>query len=143
MKRFTILAYIATTTFILLSMSCNSRDEDAAEERAVQFAQNYFNLRFKQAASFCTKDSEKWIKYRAANIRQEDIDVVNAQSDTAVCNIEDVSGDDNSATVTISVNNFLRSDSIGKEGHMCKEAKYSVAMQKVGDTWLVHLEQPL
>ena len=101
----TFLAVGLTLAFVS-TVSCSGNDEDTAEKRALQFAQNYFNLRYRQAASLCTKGSEKWIEYRAANIRQEDLDVLNAQADSAYCDIDDVSDDDDSATATIVVKNL-------------------------------------
>ena len=126
----TFLAVGLTLAFVS-TVSCSGNDEDTAEKRALQFAQNYFNLRYRQAASLCTKGSEKWIEYRAANIRQEDLDVLNAQDD------------DDSATATIVVKNFLRCDSIGKKGYMCNEATYKVEMRKVDEKWMIDLKSPL
>ena len=133
----TFLAVGLTLAFVS-TVSCSG-----TEKRALQFAQNYFNLRYRQAASLCTKGSEKWIEYRAANIRQEDLDVLNAQADSAYCDIDDVSDDDDSATATIVVKNFLRCDSIGKKGYMCNEATYKVEMRKVDEKWMIDLKSPL
>lgn len=138
----TFLAAGLTLAFVS-TVSCSGNDEDTAEKRALQFAQNYFNLRYRQAASLCTKGSEKWIEYRAANIRQEDLDVLNAQADSAYCDIDNVSDDDDSATATIVVKNFLRCDSIGKKGYMCNEATYKVEMRKVDEKWMIDLKSPL
>lgn len=131
------------TVALSSTLSCSRNDEDTAEKRALRFAQNYFNLRYRQAATLCTEGSAKWIEYRAANIRQEDLDVLNAQSDSASCDIDDITDDADSATATIIVRNFLRCDSIGKKGTMCKEAKYKVEMRRVDEKWMVDLKSPL
>lgn len=136
------LVAIAASAFIAMQ-SCSYKDENAAEERARQFAQSYFNLRFGQAAGLCTENSVKWIKYHASNISQDDIDVLDSQTDTAVCEIDDIDDSDDSATVSMTVRNFLRCDSIGKRGRMCEEANFQIAMRKVGDKWLVDLAGPL
>ena len=136
------LAAIAASAAIAMQ-SCSYKDENAAEERARQFAQSYFNLRFGQAAGLCTDNSVKWVKYHASNISQDDINALDSQTDTAVCEIDDVDSSDDSATVSMTVRNFLRCDSIGKSGRMCKEAKFQVPMKKVGDKWLVNLSSPL
>ena len=124
-------------------LSCSYKDENAAEQRAKQFAQNYFNLRFKQASTLCTESSTKWIRYRAANISQEDLDVLNSQNDTAACDIDDISDDGSYAKATITVKNFLRCDSIGKKGIICKEARFDLTMKKIGDNWRIDLKRPL
>lgn len=131
------------TVALSSTLSCSRNDEDTAEKRALRFAQNYFNLRYRQAATLCTEGSAKWIEYRAANIRQEDLDVLNAQADSASCDIDDITDDADSATATIIVRNFLRCDSIGKKGTMCKEAKYKVGMRRVDEKWMVDLKSPL
>ena len=136
------LAAIAASAVIAMP-SCSYKDENAAEERARQFAQSYFNMRFGQAAGLCTENSVKWIKYHASNISQDDIDVLDSQTDTAVCEIDDIDDSGDSATVSMTVRNFLRCDSIGKRGRMCKEANFQIAMKKVGDKWLVNLAGPL
>lgn len=126
------------------TLSCSGNDEDTAEKRALLFAQNYFNLRYRQAATLCTEGSAKWIEYRAANIRQEDLDVLNAQADSASCDVDDIEdNDDSSATATIIARNFLRCDSIGKKATMCKEATYKVGMRRVDGRWMVDLRSPL
>lgn len=137
--------FLAAGLSVALSstLSCSRNDEDTAEKRALRFAQNYFNLRYRQAATLCTEGSAKWIEYRAANIRQEDLDVLNAQADSASCDIDDITDDADSATATIIVKNFLRCDSIGKKGTMCKEAKYKVGMRRVDEKWMVDLKSPL
>lgn len=137
--------FLAAGLSVALSstLSCSRNDEDTAEKHALRFAQNYFNLRYRQAATLCTEGSAKWIEYRAANIRQEDLDVLNAQADSASCDIDDITDDADSATATIIVKNFLRCDSIGKKGTMCKEAKYKVEMRRVDEKWMVDLKSPL
>ena len=47
------------------------------------FAQNYVNLRYKQSLPLCTENAKKWIVFRATNITQEDVDVINAQTEIA------------------------------------------------------------
>lgn len=76
--------------FVSLLLSCSDKDANTAEERALAFAQNYFNLRYKQSLTLCTENAKKWIVFRATNITQEDVDVINAQTDTAECEIDDV-----------------------------------------------------
>lgn len=123
--------------------SCSYEDENGAENRTKQFAQDYFNLRFEQAASFCTDGSAKWIKYHASNIRQEDIDILDSQTDTATCEVDDFTSEGNSATAVIHVENFLCCDSIGRKSHICKNASFRVSLKRKNEVWLVHLDGPL
>ena len=41
--------------FVSLLLSCSDKDANTAEERALAFAQNYFNLRYKQSLTLCTE----------------------------------------------------------------------------------------
>lgn len=133
------IAGIAIATMI----SCSCEDENVAELCAKQFAQNYFNLRFKQAATLCTKSSEKWIRYHAANINSKDLDALNSQTDTATCIVDDINDNGSTAEVIITVKNFLSCDSIGKSGEMIKEAHFHLSMKKAGNTWRIDLDSPL
>lgn len=121
--------------------SCQSKEENAAEQRAVQFAQDYFNLRYGQAALQCTENSVKWIKLRASGITQEDIDTHNAQTDSATCEVDDIDDEGVNAVVTVNVHNFLRCDSIGAKGRMCKEATFDIPLTRKGEKWLVDLDR--
>lgn len=137
------LLAIMAVGLLAFGASCFHEDEDTVEKRAVAFAQNYFNLRFRQASTLCTDASAKWISYRASNISQADLDVLDAQTDTATCEVEDISDDDDTATVTVTVRNFLRCDSIGKAGNMCREARFSLPMRRIGEKWFVDINKPL
>lgn len=142
-KKSSIIAVWAVCMLAMLFSACTSKDENAAEERVKTFAQHYFNLRYKQAAAYCTDSSLKWIKYRAANINQADLDLLNSQPDSAVCTIDDFSYDDDKATANITVKNFLRSDSVGKKATIVGEQMFCIPMKKVGYKWLVQLDSLL
>lgn len=136
--------FFATCCFFVATLAaCSLEDENAAEVRLKAFAQNYFNLRFKQAAKFCTPESEKFIRCHASNIRQSDLDVLDAQSDTAVCEIIDIDMNDDTANAIINVENFLCCDSVMQSGFICKKAKFGLSMQKVEDKWLVVMTRPI
>lgn len=144
-RQMAILLGAFTLTLAIFSplslVSCNSSDSDDVEKRVTEFAHNYFNLRLRQASSMCTEPSLRWIKYRAANITQTDLDVLDAQTDTATCQIDDINIKGDSATVSITVNNFLLCDSIGKPGRICKEAQMNIPVKKVNKVWLVDIDR--
>lgn len=73
---------------LLLMGSCSYSEERAIELSAVSFAQKYFNLHYCQALSECTPESEKWVRLKASNITQEDLDILNTQADSATCTVE-------------------------------------------------------
>lgn len=126
-----------------LASACSLKDDAAVESCAKSFGQNYFNLRLQQASGLCTDRSYKWIEFYASNISQDDVDVLNTQTDSALCDIDDIDIDGDSARVKMTVRNFLLCDSIGRPGRMCKQGKCRLTLRKEGETWKVDLNGPV
>lgn len=128
---------------VLLTASCSYREEKAVEQSVVGFAQNYFNLRYQKALNACTPESEKWVRFKATNITQEDVDVYNSKRDTAECDVESIDLDDDKATAIVEVRNFLNCDSIGKPASICPNAKFKLELKKQGEKWMVDVQSPI
>lgn len=139
----TILISFALVAALCLASACSLKDDAAVETCAKSFGQNYFNLRLQQASGLCTDRSYKWIEFYASNISQDDVDVLNAQTDSALCDIDDIDIDGHSARVKMTVRNFLLCDSIGRPGRMCKQGKCRLTLRKEGETWKVDLDGPV
>lgn len=133
----------AACVAICILMACSMKESSEAEERAKIFAINYFNLKYNEAAKLATDEAKKWIEYRAANITQDDLDVLDSQPDTATCEINGFDSDGDFGTVKVTIKNFLLVDSIGKTGKMCGERDYAIKMKRVGETWLVDIDKPV
>lgn len=130
-----IVPVIMTVT----SCSWNSDDEEI-ETNACQFTEYYFNCVYGDAIKMCTPESEKWLRYAASNISQEDINLLNSQKDDATCKSTDINMEnDSTAEVTIKVKNFLMMDSIGVPPRIKDSALYSIVMKKRNGQWKVHL----
>lgn len=144
-RKTTAYIFACMGLFVSLLLSCSDKDANTAEERALAFAQNYFNLRYKQSLTLCTENAKKWIVFRATNITQEDVDVINAQTDTAECEIDDVelNDDETTADVKMTIKNVLVCDSIGKRGSIKEKIKKTLRMRKVSDNWYVDTECPI
>lgn len=139
----TILISFALVAALCLASACSLKDDAAVESCAKSFGQNYFNLRLQQASGLCTDRSYKWIEFYASNISQNDVDVLNTQTDSALCDIDDIDIDGDSARVKMTVRNFLLCDSIGRPGRMCKQGKCRLTLRKEGETWKVDLNGPV
>ena len=139
----TILISFALVAALCLASACSLKDDAAVETCAKSFGQNYFNLRLQQASGLCTDRSYKWIEFYASNISQDDVDVLNAQTDSALCDIDDIDIDGDSARVKMTVRNFLLCDSIGRPGRMCKQGKCRLTLRKEVETWKVDLDGPV
>lgn len=139
----TILISFALVAALCLASACSLKDDAAVESCAKSFGQNYFNLRLQQASGLCTDRSYKWIEFYASNISQGDVDVLNAQTDSALCDIDDIDINGDSARVKMTVRNFLLCDSIGRPGRMCKQGKCRLTLRKERETWKVDLDGPV
>lgn len=139
----TILISFALVAALCLASACSLKDDAAVETCAKSFGQNYFNLRLQQASGLCTDRSYKWIEFYASNISQGDVDVLNAQTDSALCDIDDIDIDGDGARVKMTVRNFLLCDSIGRPGRMCKQGKCRLTLRKERETWKVDLDGPV
>lgn len=139
----TILISFALVAALCLASACSLKDDAAVETCAKSFGQNYFNLRLQQASGLCTDRSYKWIEFYASNISQDDVGVLNTQTDSALCDIDDIDIDGDSARVKMTVRNFLLCDSIGRPGRMCKQGKCRLTLRKEGETWKVDLDGPV
>lgn len=144
MKSFKAISKILILFLATISVfACATKEDNVMERVAIGFGQHYFNLRFVDAAKMCTHESQKWISYRATNITQSDLDVYNAQLDTAVCDIDDIEEYSDSAKISLKVCNFLSKDSIGDNAHICEEATFVINLKKEGSAWHVDLREPL
>lgn len=128
---------------VLLMLSCSYSEEKDIEQSVVGFAQNYFNLRYKKALDACTPESEKWVRFKATNITQEDVDVYNSKRDTAECDVESIDLDGDKATAVVEVRQFLNCDSIGKPATICPNAKFKFELKKQGEKWMVDVQSPI
>ena len=119
--------------------------ETAPEEKvmvqAAAFADAYFNYDFDRARKMVTPESEKWLRFAASNVTQEDVDLLNAQEENATVEAEDYERwNDSTLVVTVTVRNFLKKDSLGKEGVMTDEAQFRLtAVEHEGD-FLIRME---
>ena len=127
--------------------SCDSHegDEDQLKADADSFATYYYNWHFVQAAKYCTPGSERWLSYMASNVRQRDIDSLRSKAEDATVEIGDIQyGDDGtSATVSVSVSNFLQMDSIGSEPHLVVQSACLLPMTLDEGRWKVRMDSPL
>ena len=122
-------------------MSCSASIEEQIGQEAVAFASAYYNFRFNHALTLCTKESEKWIRFQASNIRQSDLDVYNAMADSAQCSAVSVTQeDDTTATAVLNVSNYVVTDSLCRTGSIGTKAQLTLKMKKRSGEWKVSLD---
>lgn len=124
----------------LVLAACETKDAELVETASRTFANEYFNLRYGNAATLCTQESRKWLEYSASNVSQSDLDVVNNYPDTATCEIVDIDmNGDTEAKVKLRVHNFLDNDSLENKSTICPSAVFSFNMHKENDRWKIVL----
>ena len=109
-----------------------------------QFASNYFNFKLKEAIPLCTPESEKWIRFMASNIFQEDIDVINNNTESTTHETDEVNYvNDTLATVKCDAYNVFKIDTIGRPGRISEHEVYNINVVKRDGKWLIKMEGPL
>lgn len=132
---------VGTIAFVMFSACDHPGDKKQMEEYADSFAIRYFNWQFKEAMPYCTGESEKWLRYAASNVHQEDVDALRGMEQGAQIEIGDIQfgSDDSMATTKITVKNYLRMDTIGKVGHVVGKAQFTLPLIYLNDKWKIHL----
>ena len=137
-----------TIICLLIFGSCTKHYQSEDEENIIsvtdQFASNYFNLKLKEAIPLCTPESEKWIRFMASNIFQEDIDVINNNTESTTHETDEVNYvNDTLATVKFDAYNVFKIDTIGRPGRKSEHEVYNINVVKRDGRWLIIMEGPL
>lgn len=137
-----------TIICLLIFGSCTKHNKSEDEENIISvtdlFASNYFNLKLKEAIPLCTPESEKWIRFMASNIFQEDIEVINNNTENTTHETDEVNYmNDTLATVKCNVYNVFKIDTIGRPGRISEHEVYNINVVKRDGKWLIKMEGPL
>ena len=141
------LKYLIAVGAINMVAGCESatrfRMESKARTAADSFATYYFNWQFDKAARFATDSSMIWLRYAASQVHEADIELLREKEDAAVEIDEIVIDDVETASVHITVRDFVRMDTIGTEGHLVEKASFVLQMERKteerGD-WKIRIE---
>ena len=111
------------------------------------FAVYYFNWQFYHAVRFVTPESEKWMHYAASQVHQADIDLLQSKELPASCEINEIvySEDDKTAIAHVTIQNYLRMDTIGKAATIVNTAQFDIPLiyQPETDKWIVEVNELL
>ncbi len=129
---------------LLLCIGCEQTEKDLDAkvlEHVAAFAEAYFNYDFEKARKMVTPDSEKWLKFAASNVTQEDVDLLNAQEGVATVVAEDYERlNDSALVVTLTVRDFLTKDSLGATGRIEAEGEFRIIAIRHDKSFLVRME---
>lgn len=138
--------YLLLTTSLLISVAtaCDGGDDVAeADDVAKAFSEAYFNYDFNTAATFCTSESERWLRFAASNVYEADVKVLRNMSDGAKVEVDDIVyySDDTTAVAKVNVTGAMVRDTVGVAGHVDGETRsYTLRLVKRGGRWLVRME---
>ena len=65
------------TAVIVVSCNTGFDGDNEALDTATDWAEAYFNCDFKDAATYATAESGKWLRFAASNTTEEDLKLVN------------------------------------------------------------------
>ena len=111
------------------------------KEQAQEFAEAYFNYDFITACRFATSESEKWLRYAASNVTQEDVDLINANSERASAEVTACHRQNDSiAHVMVMVHHAMLKDSIGHPVYVADEIEFALTLVRRDGNYLVRME---
>jgi hypothetical protein len=114
-----------------------------AEEVTTDFARAYFNYDYKRAQQYITPESKKWLRFAATNVTQQTLDLLNQRSEekqTDVCLESSEVLNDSTQMVSVSVTNYVDTDSLGQQPFVREEAVYRMKVVCRDDKWMVRME---
>lgn len=123
-----------------LVISCGNEGDNDPRIVVDSFANAYFNWRFKEAISYVTFDSRKWLRFAASQVDAEDVDSLRSSEFAPSVEVVDMDCiDDSTAMATVKVTNFMVLDSIGKHPHNEAERNFKIPVSLSGNYWRVKL----
>ena len=130
---------------LFLLTNCQLQDNNSPEsvdKPLSAWAEAYFNFDYKEALEYMTPESEKWIRFTATNITQQDIDFIKEQGKTPRIEIlnRHILADDTTCTASIRVSDFVQLGFVGKDNKVVDQAEYQITLVKHNGEWLVRME---
>ena len=137
-----IYSLLIAAAWLLNACDGAETEPDAGiKEQARKFAEAYFNYDFATASHLATPESEKWLRFAASNVTQEDIDVINGTPEAATAEVTKCCHlDDSTARVVVTVSGVVLKDSIGQPAHVASEAEFALTLVRRNDDYIVRME---
>ena len=150
MHRFNHLLFnsLAGISFFIILQWCffscgHIHQSDSAEACVDSFSQYYFNWQFQRSMPFVTPTSQKWLRYVASQVQQDDVEQLRNMPQGATYKIINVDTEDGDSVAVshVLVRGFLCMDTIGKKSHVIDEVTYEIKLFHQGGKWLVNLDE--
>ena len=130
------------TLWLLNACGYIGADPDGTiREQAQRFAEAYFSCNYAEACRLATPESEKWLRFAASNVTQEDVDFINAASETVSAAVtECYHENDSTARVVVTVYNGVLKDSLARPAYVAADAWFTLTLVNREGTYLVRME---
>ena len=120
-------------------------DEKGAKACAEEFAEDFFNFKYKEARGLCSDSSALWLDFFVSNITRDDVDSIRMLTIRPVVEISCVEkgADDTTAFAYCKVRHAYVLDTLGHSGHMADEVQYKIPMIRENGKWKIKMEDLL
>lgn len=139
------MKYYLLSIILLLLNSCqlyNDNDTEVIDKALSKWAEAYFNYDYSKAIEYMTPESEKWIRFAASNITQQDIDFLNKHQKDVKVEIVDryIMNGDTTCSARIRVSDYVQLGFVGQESQITDQSEYQITLTKRNGKWLVKME---
>ena len=145
MSRNIKLVFSLSYVFLLIAACDKStihKQETKAEAIAEQFCLSYFSLHYADAQPFCTEESEKWLRFAASNVHEEDLSALHSSDARVSVSVLEVSAreGDSIGSALVRVRNYLSLDRLDAPAQIVDEGVFRIGMVRRGGRWFVKME---
>lgn len=116
-------------------------DERQLADCVDSFSQYYYNWEYYRLAPFVTPESLPWLRFASSQVSQSDLDTLGGRSVGASWEQGEVEyTSDSTATVYLTVHDYLRMGAIGEAGRLQAADRYRLCLKYIDNRWRVDLQ---
>ena len=142
------MKYYLLFAIVFLCAGCQLHDDnslEAIDDSLTTWAEAYFAYDYEKSLEYLTPESEKWIRFAASNITEQDIRFINEHNKGVKVTIIDrhVMAGDTACAAMIRVTDYAQLGFADQDDKVIDQAEYQVTLVKRNGKWLVKMEGPL
>lgn len=137
----TLLFAVFCCFLLILPFSSCANSDKQLTSCADSFAQSFFRWQFQKSSTYCDESSQRWLRYMASQVTQDDIDSLKATESDVECTLGGFCFDNDSmASIEVHVSNYFRMDSLDKITLVKGESEYNFQMVRTNGLWRIRLQ---
>ncbi len=124
---------------LFICFACQQKKQEIiVEQAASKFSEYFYNLNYPAAEALATPSSANLLKFLASNVRQQDLDLLHAQTPATVSILESsIDSNGEEAQVICQISNALVIDIIKSKAEITESLVDTLQLTKVGSKWLI------